>query len=107
MEYRRLGRTGMQVSLLGQGCGGPSQLGQHTNVDQAGIDRLIALGLDAGINFFDTAEAYGDSETILGRALSGIKRDHYYLASKFTVIPFNMPEFHFSNGFHFFRNLEK
>ena len=84
MEYRRLGRTGMQVSLLGQGCGGPSQLGQHTNVDQAGIDRLIALGLDAGINFFDTAEAYGDSETILGRALSGIKRDHYYLASKFT-----------------------
>lgn len=84
MEYRRLGRTGMQVSLLGQGCGGPSQLGQHTNVDQAGIDRLIALGLDAGINFFDTAEAYGDSETILGRALSGIKRDRYYIASKFT-----------------------
>ena len=84
MEYRQLGRTGIQVSLLGQGCGGPSQLGQRTNVDQAGIDRLITLGLDAGINFFDTAEAYGNSETILGNALTRVQRDDYYLASKFT-----------------------
>ena len=46
----------MQVSLLGQGGGGPSQLGQRTDVDQAGIDHLIAAGLEAGVNFFDTAE---------------------------------------------------
>jgi L-galactose dehydrogenase len=82
MEYRRLGRTEMQVSLLGQGGGGPSQLGQRTDVDQAGIDHLIAAGLEAGVNFFDTAEVYGDSEAILGRALAAVDRDRYFLASK-------------------------
>ena len=84
MEYRRLGRTEMRVSLLGQGGGGPSQLGQRTDVDRAGIDRLIAAGLDAGVNLFDTAEVYGDSEAILGRALAGVSRDRYFLASKVT-----------------------
>lgn len=72
----------MRVSLLGQGGGGPSQLGQRTDVKQDGIDRLIAAGLDAGLNYFDTAEAYGESETILGRALSGVDRERYFLASK-------------------------
>ncbi len=84
MEYRRLGRTEMQVSLLGQGGGGPSQLGQRTDVDQTGIDRLIAAGIDAGVNFFDTAEIYGESEAILGRALGGVDRERYFLASKVT-----------------------
>ena len=72
----------MRVSLLGQGGGGPSQLGQKTDVDQPGINRLIAAGIEAGINFFDTAEVYGESEVILGRALVGVERDRYFLASK-------------------------
>ncbi|MDP6509491.1 MAG: aldo/keto reductase [Chloroflexota bacterium] len=77
-----MGRTEMRVSLLGQGGGGPSQLGQRTDVDQPGIDRLIAAGIEAGINFFDTAESYGESEVILGQALAGVERDRYFLASK-------------------------
>jgi L-galactose dehydrogenase len=72
----------MRVSLLGQGGGGPSQLGQKTDVDQPGIDRLVAAGIEAGINFFDTAEVYGESEVILGKALAGVQRDRYFLASK-------------------------
>ncbi len=72
----------MRVSLLGQGGGGPSQLGQKTDVDQPAINHLVAAGIEAGINFFDTAEVYGESEVILGKALAGVRRDSYFLASK-------------------------
>ncbi len=83
MKYRTLGRTGLRVSIMGIGGGGPTQLGQKTGVDQAGVNRLIHRALDLGINFFDTAAAYGESETILGNALRGVPRDDYILATKF------------------------
>ena len=84
MHYRTLGRTGLRVSLLSQGTGGPSQFGQHRGATQAEQDRLIHKCLDLGINLFDTHEGYGDSEEILGRSLSGIPRDRYVLVTKWT-----------------------
>jgi aryl-alcohol dehydrogenase-like predicted oxidoreductase len=53
------------------------------NSDQADVDRIIARALDAGINLVDTADAYGDSEEMVGRALKG-RRDDVVLASKFS-----------------------
>ena len=84
MLYRTLGRTGLRVSLLGVGTGGPSNFGQRTGVPEADVHRLARRALDAGVNIFDTAAGYRDSEAILGRALRGVPRDRYYLATKFT-----------------------
>ena len=83
MEYRILGRTGLKVSVVGIGTGGPTQAGQKTGVSQEDFTRLVRRGLDMGINFFDTAAAYGESETRLGLALAGVHRDAYVLATKF------------------------
>jgi len=84
MLYRTLGRTGLRVSLLSIGTGGPSNFGQRTGVPEADIHRLVRRALDAGVNLFDTAAGYRESEAILGRALKGVPRDRYYLATKFT-----------------------
>jgi len=84
MEYRRLGGTELEVSVISQGCGGPSRLGQNTCVDQDGINALIRCGIESGINLFDTAAAYGNSEEILGSALKPFARDDYFLATKFS-----------------------
>ena len=83
MDYRILGRTGLRVSLLGIGTGGPSQFGQTSGVSESEIARLVRRALDLGINFFDSAAAYGESEAILGRALRGVPRDAYIVATKF------------------------
>ena len=83
MEYRMLGRTGLRVSVMGIGTGGPSQFGQKTGVSEADIARLVRRAMDLGINYFDSAAGYGESETILGRVLQGIPRDAYILATKF------------------------
>lgn len=82
MHYRTLGRTGLRVSLLSQGTGGLSQFGQHRGAEQTEQTRLIHRCLDLGINLFDTHEGYGDSESILGRALKGVPRDKYVLVTK-------------------------
>ena len=84
MLYRTLGRTGLKVSLLGIGTGGPSNFGQRSGVPEADIHRLVQRALEVGVNIFDTAAGYRDSEAILGRALQGVPRDRYYLATKFT-----------------------
>jgi len=81
MEYRPLGRTGVQVSPL---CLGTMMFGPWGNADvQDGI-RIIHAALDAGINFIDTADVYsgGISEEITGAALKG-RRDDVVLATKF------------------------
>jgi aryl-alcohol dehydrogenase-like predicted oxidoreductase len=83
MRYRRLGRTGLEVSLLGLGSGGPNQFGQLRSVPRSQVVSLVRYALDLGVNFFDTAAAYADSEEILAEALSGVPRDRYLLASKF------------------------
>ena len=83
MDYRTLGRTGLRVSVMGLGTGGPSNFGQSTGVPEAEIKRLVRRALDLGINFFDTSAAYKESESILGRVLEGVPRDQYILATKF------------------------
>ncbi len=68
MEYRQLGRAGVKVSAVGLGC---NQFG--AKVDRAGTRAVVHAALDAGLNFFDTADVYsqGGSETLLGEALAG------------------------------------
>jgi aryl-alcohol dehydrogenase-like predicted oxidoreductase len=81
MEYRPLGRTGVQVSPL---CLGAMMFGPWGNDDRADSIRIIHRALDAGINFVDTADVYsgGVSEEIVGQALEG-RRDDVFLATKF------------------------
>ncbi len=69
MEYRNLGRAGVKVSAVGLGC---NQFGN--SVDLAGTRAVVSRALDLGINFFDTADVYGNkggSEELLGEALAG------------------------------------
>ena len=82
MEHRPLGRTGMQVSPL---CLGAMMFGAWGNTDHDDSIRIIHRALDAGINFIDTADVYsrGESEEIVGKALSGGRRDDVFLATKF------------------------
>jgi aryl-alcohol dehydrogenase-like predicted oxidoreductase len=81
MEYRPLGRTGVQVSKL---CLGTMMFGAWGNTDHDDSIRIIHAALDAGINFVDTADIYsaGESEEIVGKALRG-RRDDIVLATKF------------------------
>jgi L-galactose dehydrogenase len=85
--YHTLGRSGLEVSAISLGTGGPSRIGQRTHADESRSHQVIQRALDLGINLLDTAPAYGDSEAILGRALKGIDRERYYLATKFTPDP--------------------
>lgn len=68
--------------MVSYGSGGPSKLGQNTGLTDNDQDNLVKRCLDEGINLFDTSEAYGDSEQILGRSLAGTPRDSYILATK-------------------------
>lgn len=79
MKYRPLGRTGIHVSPFALGAMMFSSFG---NSDQDDVNRMMGRALDAGINLVDTADAYGDSEEMVGRALKG-RRDEVVLASKF------------------------
>ncbi len=80
MEYRVLGRSGVQVSTL---CLGTMMLGPWGNSDPRDCERIVHTALDAGINFIDTADVYshGESERILGAALKG-RRGDVVLATK-------------------------
>ena len=92
MKYRTLGRTGLEVSVVSLGTGGPSRIGQRTHADEEQSHRVIHRALDLGINLIDTAANYSDSEAILGRALKDIPRDRYYIATKFDPDPENKDE---------------
>ncbi len=81
MIYRKLGKTGFEVSEVGLGCG---PLGSDPDRDYA---PLLERALDLGVNFYDTADFYGSyrSEEWLGRAFSG-KRDRVIIATKFGTV---------------------
>jgi aryl-alcohol dehydrogenase-like predicted oxidoreductase len=81
IAYRRLGNSGLAVSVVGIGCnnfGGRMEPGQ--------VDEVVHAALDLGVNFFDTADNYGApgrwSEELLGAAL-GSRRDEVFIATKF------------------------
>jgi L-galactose dehydrogenase len=82
MKYNLLGKTGMKVSRLSFGA---SSLGSvFRPVEESEAIKAVRLAVEAGINYFDVAPAYGGtlSETILGKALRGVPRDRYYLSTK-------------------------
>jgi aryl-alcohol dehydrogenase-like predicted oxidoreductase len=82
MDYRGLGRTGMQVSTL---CLGAMMFGAWGEGDHDTSIRIIHRALEGGINFIDTADVYsqGESEIIVGKALAAGRRDDVVLATKF------------------------
>src|SRR5207248_9160182 len=77
VEKRKLGRTGLDVSLLGFGCGAVG--GLMIKGAAADQERAVARAVELGINYFDTAQMYGDgeSEKNLGRVLKTLKPDVY------------------------------
>jgi aryl-alcohol dehydrogenase-like predicted oxidoreductase len=79
MQQRELGRSGLKVSAIGLGCNNFGWL-----IDEVASREVIDRALGLGINFFDTADVYGDSELVLGRAFAG-RRDRVIIASKFGI----------------------
>jgi aryl-alcohol dehydrogenase-like predicted oxidoreductase len=77
MEQRRLGKTDMQVSVLGFGG---SEIG-YEGAPEETVERLLNSALDAGLNVIDTAECYESSEELIGKTASA-RRDQFYLFSK-------------------------
>ena len=88
MEYTKLGRTGLDVSRICLGCMsyGGGNLGNHAwSLPEEESRPFIKKALEAGINFFDTANRYslGNSEEILGRAIRDFaRRDEVVIATK-------------------------
>ncbi|WP_066285657.1 aldo/keto reductase [Arthrobacter sp. B6] len=84
-EYRRLGNSGLSVSVVGLGCNNLGRANTATE-SQEGTDAVVHAALDAGVTFFDVADTYGRepglSETMLGKALAG-RRDEAVVATKF------------------------
>lgn len=72
MDYRLLGNTGLRVSAVGLGTAalGMSYAGGQAPTGKEAAD-VVAAALDAGVNYFDTAQTYGDAERLLGRTLRG------------------------------------
>lgn len=81
MDYITLGRTSLNVSVMGVGCGGPSRIGQRHGMPEVESAAIIRHALDAGINFIDTAEAYR-TEGIVGLAIKDIDRSSVILSTK-------------------------
>src|ERR1700675_4846447 len=79
---RRLGSEGLETSALGLGCMGMSEF--YGTADEGEAIRTIHRALELGLNFLDTADAYGPftNEKLVGRALEG-RRDDIVLATKF------------------------
>jgi aryl-alcohol dehydrogenase-like predicted oxidoreductase len=86
MEYRRLGATGLEVSLLGFGCAQASGF-DYGQLDEADWTRAARMALKVGINLFDTADIYGFGrvEELLARAL-GTDRHRVVVATKFGLV---------------------
>ena len=84
MQYTTLGKTGLQVSVAGLGCGGYSRLGQTTGRSEAQSIALVQQAIDLGVNFIDTARNYR-TEAIVGRALKGRNRDELVVSTKTTL----------------------
>ena len=82
IEHGVLGRTGLKVSIAGLGAGGDSRLGLSRGEPNA--IRVVQVALDRGVNFFDTAEAYG-TEEVIGLALREVPRDRVVLSTKKTT----------------------
>src|SRR5256886_11965856 len=94
MEYRPLGTTGLNVSTLSFGAS--SLGGVFQPIDESDGVRAVHVAVDRGMNFIDVSPYYGatKAETVLGRALKGLARERYILATK--VGQYDNGEFDFS-----------
>ncbi len=96
MKYRTLGKTGLNVSVLSFGA---SSLGSvFRNIDENEGIRSVHRALDLGVNFIDVSPFYGltKAETVLGKALKGVSRDKYFLATKLGRYGETFEDFDFS-----------
>lgn len=111
MEHRPLGRSGLKVPVLSFGTatfGGTSEFfGRWGRTDVAEATRMVDLCLDAGVNFFDTADTYstGASEEILGEAIKG-RRDQLLISTKGTFSMGSGPNDKGSSRYHIVRAAE-
>ena len=81
MEKIILGRTGINATIAGLGCGGFSRLG----IEKFGLDHsagIVRKAYDSGVNFIDTATVYGTQKAV-GKGLEGVNRDSYFISTKF------------------------
>lgn len=85
MNYTTLGRTGLEVSVVGLGCGGHSRLGQGTGSSEAQSQAVVAAAIDRGITFIDTAAVYY-TEEIVGRAIANSAREKLVISSKEQIV---------------------
>jgi aryl-alcohol dehydrogenase-like predicted oxidoreductase len=87
MQLRVFGRSGMQLSVLGFGCGAVG--GLMVRGDHADQERAVARALEAGVNYFDTAVQYGDgeSEKNIGRILQKLKPANAVVGTKVRIPP--------------------
>jgi aryl-alcohol dehydrogenase-like predicted oxidoreductase len=81
MQYTTLGQTGLRVSVAGLGTGGFSRMGLKSGLTEEQSARLILDAVDLGINFIDTAPAYG-TEGVVGIALKSVPRNSVVVATK-------------------------
>jgi aryl-alcohol dehydrogenase-like predicted oxidoreductase len=81
MHTTMLGRTGLEVTVMGFGCGGPSRAGQSTGHTEAESVAVVRAAVEAGVNLIDTSEAYR-TEDIVGQAIRGFDRDKLVLSTK-------------------------
>ena len=81
MDYKPLGKTGLTVSVAGLGCGGNSRLGLGRGASFDDCVAVVRAAVDLGVNFIDTAEAYG-TEEIVGAAVRSYDRDKLVISTK-------------------------
>src|SRR6058998_384513 len=81
LPKRELGRTGLQVTMLGYGAMELRGALRGRDVTEAQAETILRAVLDAGINYIDTSIDYGESEERIGRYIAS-RRSEYYLASK-------------------------
>lgn len=90
MEYRRLGRTELKVSVGGLGAGGGAALGTRDGKGADHAVRLVRLAHELGVNMFDTAKMYG-TEAAVGAGIKGLPRDEIVVTTKSHIARKNQP----------------
>jgi len=85
METRTLGRTGLEISVMGMGSGGHDPLGQKSGRPVEEMRRLLRRARELGINYFDTSPGYLESEVILGSVLREFPRDEIVVSTKIAL----------------------